>query len=33
MVSQGMEAVDRIRRGEPVENPDRIVSLKVAADA
>jgi cyclophilin family peptidyl-prolyl cis-trans isomerase len=33
MVSQGMEAVDRIRRGEPVENPDRIVSLKVVADA
>ncbi len=33
MVTDGMEAVDRIKRGEPVADPDRIVSLKVAADA
>jgi peptidylprolyl isomerase len=24
--------VDKIKRGEPVQNPDRITSLKVAAD-
>jgi cyclophilin family peptidyl-prolyl cis-trans isomerase len=32
-VVEGMENVDRIERGEPVANPDKIVSLKVAADA
>jgi peptidylprolyl isomerase len=36
-VIEGMEHVDAIRRGEPrsghVEDPDRILSLKVAADA
>jgi cyclophilin family peptidyl-prolyl cis-trans isomerase len=32
-VTEGMEVVDRIKRGEPVANPDRIVSLKIAADA
>ncbi len=32
-VIEGMENVDKIKRGEPVENPDRIVSMKVAADA
>ena len=32
-VVEGMENVDKIRRGEPVVNPDKIVSLKVAADA
>jgi cyclophilin family peptidyl-prolyl cis-trans isomerase len=32
-VIEGMENVDRIKRGEPVQNPDRITSLKVAADA
>ncbi len=32
-VTSGMEAVDKIKRGEPVRDPDRIVSLKVAADA
>jgi cyclophilin family peptidyl-prolyl cis-trans isomerase len=32
-VVEGMESIDQIKRGEPVENPDRIVSLKVAADA
>ena len=28
-VTQGMENVDRIKRGEPVTNPDRIISAKV----
>jgi peptidylprolyl isomerase len=33
-VVEGMENVDRIKRGEPVSNPDRIVSAKIAgADA
>ncbi len=37
-VVEGMEAVDAIKKGSPaqnglVENPDKIVSLKVAADA
>jgi cyclophilin family peptidyl-prolyl cis-trans isomerase len=32
-VIEGMENVDKIKRGEPVVNPDKIVSLKVAADA
>ena len=32
-VSEGMENVDKIKRGEPVRNPDSIVSMKVAADA
>jgi cyclophilin family peptidyl-prolyl cis-trans isomerase len=32
-VIEGMENVDKIKRGEPVQNPDRIKSLKVAADA
>lgn len=32
-VTEGMENVDKIKRGEPVRDPDRIVSLKVAADA
>jgi cyclophilin family peptidyl-prolyl cis-trans isomerase len=31
-VVSGMEAVDQLERGEPVRNPDRIVSMKVAAD-
>jgi cyclophilin family peptidyl-prolyl cis-trans isomerase len=31
-VIEGMENVDKIKRGEPVQNPDRIKSLKVAAD-
>lgn len=31
-VTDGMEAVDQIKRGEPVIDPDHIVSLKVAAD-
>ena len=32
-VIEGMDNVDKIKRGEPVQNPDNIVSLKVAADA
>ena len=32
-VIDGMENVDKIKRGEPVKNPDKIVSLRVAADA
>ncbi|MGX1196342.1 peptidylprolyl isomerase [Parvibaculum sp. MBR-TMA-1.3b-4.2] len=31
-VISGMEAVDKIKRGEPVREPDRIASMKVAAD-
>ena len=32
-VVSGMDAVDKIKRGEPVREPDRIVSVRVAADA
>ncbi|WP_390634179.1 peptidylprolyl isomerase [Oryzibacter oryziterrae] len=32
-VIEGMENVDKIKRGEPVRDPDKIVSIKVAADA
>ena len=32
-VLSGMDNVDKIKRGEPVADPDKIVSLKVAADA
>lgn len=32
-VIEGMEYVDRIERGEPPRNPDRIVRMQVAADA
>lgn len=32
-VIEGMENVDKIKRGEPVQNPDRMVSVRVAADA
>ena len=32
-VTEGMENVDRIKRGEPVNDPDRIVSARLAADA
>jgi cyclophilin family peptidyl-prolyl cis-trans isomerase len=31
-VVEGMENVDKIKRGEPVRNPDSIVSMKVMAD-
>ena len=32
-VVEGMENVDKIKRGEPVRDPDRILSMKVGADA
>ena len=32
-VTSGMEQVDAITRGEPAPNPDRMISMKVAADA
>ena len=32
-VLDGMETVDKIKRGEPVSDPDKIVSMKVLADA
>lgn len=32
-VTEGMDNVDQIKRGEPVRDPDKIVSIKVAADA
>jgi peptidylprolyl isomerase len=32
-VIEGMDNVDKIKRGEPVNDPDRIVSAKMAADA
>ena len=31
-VSEGMDVIDQINRGEPPRNPDQIVSLRVAAD-
>lgn len=32
-VVEGMENVDKIKRGEPVRDPDSIISMKVMADA
>jgi len=32
-VTEGMENVDKIKRGEPVQNPDKIITAKIAADA
>ncbi|SEC48306.1 Peptidyl-prolyl cis-trans isomerase (rotamase)-cyclophilin family [Rhizobiales bacterium GAS191] len=32
-VTEGMEHVDKIKRGEPVRDPDRIVKASIAADA
>lgn len=32
-VTDGMEHVDNITKGEPPENPDTIISMRVAADA
>lgn len=32
-VVDGMDTVDKIKRGEPVNDPDKIVSMKVLADA
>jgi cyclophilin family peptidyl-prolyl cis-trans isomerase len=31
-VTSGMELVDGLKRGEPVKNPDKIVTMRVAAD-
>jgi peptidylprolyl isomerase len=31
-VTDGMDNVDKIKRGEPVQNPDKIVSARMAAD-
>jgi len=31
-VTEGMEFVDKIRRGEPPSNPDKIIKMQVAAD-
>src|SRR5919112_1838778 len=31
-VTEGMENVDKIKRGEPVHNPDKIVTARMAAD-
>ena len=32
-VVEGMDNVDKFKRGEPVREPDSILSMKVAADA
>lgn len=32
-VLSGMEVVDKIKKGEPVQDPDRMVTVRVAADA
>jgi peptidylprolyl isomerase len=32
-VTEGMDVVDQIKRGEPVRNPDKIVKMTVQADA
>src|SRR6202022_1362796 len=32
-VTSGMENVDKIKRGEPVQNPDKIIKARMAADA
>ncbi len=32
-VVEGMENVDKLKRGEPVQHPDKMISVKVAADA
>jgi len=31
-VIEGMESVDKINRGEPVQDPDKIINAKIAAD-
>ena len=31
-VTEGMDNVDKIKRGEPVQNPDKIVKARMAAD-
>lgn len=32
-VTSGMDVVDKLKKGEPVQNPDRIVKMQIAADA
>ena len=32
-VIEGMENVDKIKRGEPVKNPDKIVTIRVGDEA
>ena len=32
-VIEGMDAIDQIKKGEPVRDPDSIVTMRVAADA
>ena len=32
-VTEGMDVIDQLAKGEPPRNPDQIVSMKVAADA
>lgn len=32
-VTEGMDVIDQIKRGEPVRDPDQILSMKIAADA
>jgi peptidylprolyl isomerase len=32
-VTEGMDKVDKIKRGEPVQNPDKILTARMAADA
>jgi len=32
-VTEGMENVDKIKRGEPVVDPDKILKAHIAADA
>ena len=31
-VTEGMENVDKLKRGEPVKNPDKIITMRVMAD-
>ena len=31
-VVEGMDNVDKLKRGEPVQNPDKMITVKVAAD-
>ena len=32
-VLSGMDVVDKIKKGEPVQNPDKMMKVQVAADA
>jgi peptidylprolyl isomerase len=32
-VTDGMENIDKIKRGEPVADPDKIITARIAADA